>query len=103
MSAPMTDAMPASTASTNGSKAEGPIFATLDAPALQADLLNLLCRTARENGRIEITNCGGGACVLISKDELDGLERALEILSNTDGAGKMREHLEECAICLVLT
>ena len=85
------------------SDSTGPIFATLDAPALQADLLNLLCRTAREKGRIEITNCGGGACVLISKDELDGLERALEILSRTDGAMKMREELEECAVCVVLT
>lgn len=40
----------------------------------------------RCNGRIEITRPGSDErCVLMSKQELDCLERALEILSDTDG------------------
>lgn len=39
---------------------------------------------ARDRGRIEITRDGcDEVCVLISKAELEGLERALEILSET--------------------
>jgi PHD/YefM family antitoxin component YafN of YafNO toxin-antitoxin module len=64
---------------------DGP-FQTLDAAALaQTDLTVLLCRTVRYQGRVEITNCDGGVCVVISKEELDSLEAALEILSNADG------------------
>jgi hypothetical protein len=40
----------------------------------------------RTNGRVEITRRGTDErCVLISKEELFCLERALEILSDTDG------------------
>ena len=35
-----------------------------------------------EKGRVEITNCEGHSCVMISKEELDLIESALEILSN---------------------
>ena len=80
---------------------QGPIFTTIDASKLQGDLLHLLCRTAREKGRIELTNCDGGACVLISKEELDCMEQALEILYNA-GAGEMNKNIEECVVTCAL-
>ena len=69
-------------------------FMTLDGSQMQSDLLQLLCRTAREKGRIEIRNCGGAVCMLISKEELDDLESALEILSNTPQGRAIHENVE---------
>ena len=66
--------------------ADGNVFMTLDANQLQENLLDILCQTARKRGRIEINNCGGGSCVLISKEELEAMEQALEILFNMDSA-----------------
>ena len=62
-----------------------PLFMKLDGKHLQSEMLHLLCRIAKEKGRIEITNCEGGTCVLISKEELDSLEEALEIMAGMDG------------------
>ncbi|HEX2971545.1 MAG TPA: hypothetical protein VHP11_04395 [Tepidisphaeraceae bacterium] len=73
-------------------------FPKLDAATLHADLVQLLCRTARDKGRLEITNCDGETCVMISKEELDALEQAIEILSNTDGAKAMERTVEHFAI-----
>ena len=70
---------------------EQPLFTSLDSSKLQAEIVDLLCRTARDKGRVEITNCAGGTCVMISKDELDALERALEILSDTDAGRAMHQ------------
>lgn len=65
---------------------DGSVFQTFEAGSLPAgEFSKLLCRTAREKGRIEITNGDGTSCVMISKAELDALEEALEILSNNDG------------------
>lgn len=61
---------------------EEPLFYSLEGESLGKDLLKVLCRIAKEKGRVEITNCGGLCCVMISKDELDSIESALEILSN---------------------
>jgi PHD/YefM family antitoxin component YafN of YafNO toxin-antitoxin module len=69
-------------------------FTTLDGSQIQSDLLELLCRTAQEKGRIEITNCGGTTCVIISKEELEDLETALEILSNTHEGRALHEHVQ---------
>ncbi|MCY2955361.1 MAG: hypothetical protein NTU53_25825 [Planctomycetota bacterium] len=73
------------------------LFLTLDASALQADLIRLLERTARDNGRIEITTADGGQCIMISKQELDSLEKALEILSSTHDGQVMRQSIEHYA------
>jgi len=55
--------------------------ATVVAPALES----LHEHVARTRNRIEITRRGSDErCVLISKEELDCLERAIEILSDTD-------------------
>jgi hypothetical protein len=74
------------------------LFQTVEAGKLQADLVRMLCRTARENGRIEITNCDGGSCVMISKEELEYLESALAILSKTDGAKDMQRMVRRYAV-----
>jgi hypothetical protein len=75
-----------------------PLFQTVEAGKLQNDLVRVLCRTAREKGRVEITDCGGGSCVMISKEELDYLESALEILSKTDGAKDMQRMVQRYAL-----
>jgi hypothetical protein len=59
-----------------------PLFYSMDGTTLGKDLLKVLCRIAREKGRVEITNCDGSSCVMISKVELDSIESALEILSS---------------------
>ena len=51
-------------------------------------------QVAREHGRIVITREGTDArCVLMSKAELDALERAVEILSGTNDALGMRSEV----------
>src|SRR5687768_17118591 len=70
------------------------LFQTMDIPTLQGNLVELLCRTAREKGRIEITNCDGGVCVMISKEELEALEMALEVLSTTEQVRKLHQTVE---------
>lgn len=64
------------------------LFQTVDLPTFQGNLVQLLCRTARDKGRVEIT-CDEGTCVMISKEELSALEAALEILSSTDEVRKL--------------
>jgi PHD/YefM family antitoxin component YafN of YafNO toxin-antitoxin module len=59
-----------------------PLFYSMDGATFGKDLLKVLCRIAREKGRVEVTNCEGHNCVIISKEELDSIESALEILSN---------------------
>ena len=49
-------------------------------------------------GRIEITREGcGDVCVLISKAELESLEQALAILSDTDGVRAMSGQIAQLA------
>lgn len=70
------------------------LFQTMDIPTLQGNLVEILCRTAREKGRIEITNCDGGTCVMISKEELDALESAISILSQTEQVRALHQVVE---------
>ncbi len=52
----------------------------------------------RHKGRIEITLAGcDECCVLISKAELESLERALAILSDTDGVRAMSGQIAQLA------
>jgi PHD/YefM family antitoxin component YafN of YafNO toxin-antitoxin module len=67
------------------------------APALES----LHEQVTRTKGRIEITRRGtDDRCVLISKEELDCLERAIELLSETDSyrdlAGQIAAVAEDC-------
>ncbi len=71
-----------------------PLFYSMDGASLGKDLLKVLCRIAREKGRVEITNCDGSSCVMISKDELDSIESALEILSNLNEVQFLHEKVK---------
>jgi hypothetical protein len=73
-------------------ESSGNAFGIFDLDSSAIDLSDLHARVLRHSGRIELQRCGG-SCVLISKDELDGLEKALEILSNTDTMRAMRAEL----------
>ncbi len=60
-------------------------YPSYDVSVLAPALERLHEHVVRTKGRIEITRRGSDErCVLISKDELQWLERALEILSDTD-------------------
>jgi len=53
---------------------------------------------ARTKGRIEITRAGTDErCVLISQEELQALERALEILSDTDNVRDIQVQIAQLA------
>jgi hypothetical protein len=75
-------------------------FLALPIAHVQRDLLKLHERVARETGRVEILGPGGQcACVLISKAELDGLERALEVLSDSPAVREMTAELAQLGQC----
>ena len=61
---------------------DGPSFRVMSIEDVCARLGELHGRVCQEKGRVEIRD-GEACCVLISKEELDTLEEALEILSNT--------------------
>ena len=70
-------------------------FATIDLDVAEpgnVDLARLHAQVLGNFGRIELLR-RGGACVLISKDELDSVEKALEILSSTDTVRLMRQEI----------
>jgi hypothetical protein len=73
---------------------EEPLFYSMDGATLGKDLLKVLCRIAREKGRVEITNCDGSSCVMISKHELELIESALEILSRTQEMRLVHERVK---------
>jgi len=62
----------------------GACFQTLNVAQFLQLVEDLHGRVSQRHGRIEITADGcGDVCVLISKAELESLERALEILAGT--------------------
>lgn len=61
---------------------EGSGFSSMSIEQVQLQLNQLFKQICRAKGRVEIQD-GDSCCVLISKEELDALEQALEILSNT--------------------
>jgi PHD/YefM family antitoxin component YafN of YafNO toxin-antitoxin module len=65
-------------------------FRSVSLTHAQDRLGQILARVCREKGRVEIRD-GQHACVLISKEELDTLEEALEILSNTSDVRKIAQ------------
>jgi PHD/YefM family antitoxin component YafN of YafNO toxin-antitoxin module len=69
----------------------------IDDDSLNVDLGHLHATVLRTSGRVELTNAAGGACVLMSRAELDSLERALEILSNTQDVREMSDQLMRLA------
>jgi len=63
------------------SEESGPRVDVAYAAGVLSELHEQVCRRRR---RVELTR-DGECCVLISKDELNSLEKALEILADTDG------------------
>ena len=62
------------------------------------DLVQLHDMVVRRRGRIELAGqADGDVSVLISKHELDAVERALEILSDTSDVRAMRDELARIA------
>ena len=73
-------------------------FQSLNLAQVQNDLLKLYERIACQKGRVEIVSPGGECeCVLISKAELDSLERALEVLSDSDDVRALTHEIEQVA------
>jgi len=71
---------------------------TYDAAVVAQSLPQLHEFVTRCNGRLEITRPGSDQrCVLISKEELDALERALEILSDTEDVRDICEKIAHLA------
>ena len=71
---------------------------TSDALIVAQTLGQLHEYVTRYNARIEITQAGSDErCVLVSKKELDALERAIEILSDTDDVRHVSERLAHLA------
>lgn len=73
-------------------------FESYDVGHVSRSLEKLHEDVVRFKGRIEITRNGcDDCCVLISKDELESLERALAILSDTDGVKAMSGQIAQLA------
>jgi PHD/YefM family antitoxin component YafN of YafNO toxin-antitoxin module len=67
---------------------DGSSFKVMTIEDACARLTQLHGRVCRDKGRVEIEDAEG-CCVLISKEELETLEQALEILSNTSAVKKI--------------
>ena len=76
-------------------------FESYDVGHVSRSLEQLHDEVVRFKGRIEITRDGcDDCCVLISKAELDSLEQALAILSDTDGIKAMSGEIAQlAAVC----
>jgi hypothetical protein len=75
-------------------------FIALPLAHVQRDLMKLCEKVARETGRVQLLGPGGECeCVLISKAELDGLERAVEVLSDGPAVREMTAELAQLAQC----
>ncbi|WP_428938739.1 hypothetical protein [Fontivita pretiosa] len=71
-------------------------FQTIDVEQTNGQMARLHAQVLREQSRIQVRS-EAGISVLISKSELDGLERALEILSQTETMRQMRQELARVA------
>ena len=73
-------------------------FQSLNLAQVQNDLLKLYQRVACEKGRVQIEGGDGDCqCVLISKVELESLERAIQILADSDGVKQLADELAHLA------
>jgi hypothetical protein len=63
----------------------------------RVELVQLHRQVLKQTGRVELRTRDGQVSVLISKSELDGLEQALAILSDTDSVRDVRDQLARVA------
>ena len=76
----------------------GKSYQILSINEAKARLDDLCDRVAQMNVRVILTRKGTDAdCVLISAAELEGLERAIEILSETNAVTMLREQVARIA------
>lgn len=74
-------------------------FQSLDVTRFRQTLAKLHEAVGCGNGRIEITRRGcDDVCVMISKAELEGLEQALEILTQSSEYKSMCDNLQNLAV-----
>jgi hypothetical protein len=79
-------------------------FDSYDVGYVSKALQKLHEQVARTTARVEITRDGcDDCCVLISKAELEGLERALEILADTEQVRAMSEKVAQLAAVVAHT
>lgn len=69
----------------------------INVEAIAVNVLELHQHVHQLNARIELHTHDGSTCVLMTKKELESLEQALEILSDTDGVRAMRDELSRVA------
>lgn len=76
-------------------------FASFSISAVRDDdLAGLLRRVAAEHGRLEIRTGRGEACVVLSKAELQSLEHALAVLSDSEHGRRLHQTVAQAAaIC----
>jgi prevent-host-death family protein len=73
------------------------ISCRLSVDEAQARLTELVGRVGRQSERVEITDNGSAdKCVLISRRELENLERAIELLSDRDEVRSVADSLARC-------
>ncbi len=71
---------------------------TFDLTHARRDLAAIYRRVADDHARVEIRRHGDGqGCVVISRAELEGLEKALEILSNARAVRSLSASLLQVA------
>jgi PHD/YefM family antitoxin component YafN of YafNO toxin-antitoxin module len=73
-------------------------FSTFDLTHARRDLSSIYRKVADEHARVEIRRAGSDqSCVVISKTELESLERALEVLSNARAVRSLSASLAQVA------
>lgn len=70
----------------------GKPFLTVNIDTDEIDLAELHSQVVQRYGRVEFV-CNGETSILMSKPELDSLEKALEILSDNDTVRAIRDHI----------
>jgi antitoxin YefM len=70
-----------------------PLMEAFPLDAAKAQLSELVDRVTRDQDRVAVTREGKPAAVLISQDELEGLEQTLEIISDPAEVAGIRDGL----------
>lgn len=73
-------------------------FQSVDANTAGPELSRLREQVAATGSRVEITGADGRNCVVISKAELDSLERAVELLADTEAVREMTAAMSTLAV-----
>ena len=74
------------------------MFQSLNLNKVQGELQALYRKVAAEKGRVEIVSGDGSSeCVLISKAELQSLERAIDVLADSEAVKQLSACLAEVA------